>query len=53
MFKYVCFFNSQSITVDADSSFAAQQKAALLFGVGRRTWKVSVFLADRIHVAVD
>lgn len=53
MRKYVCFFNSKSIAIYADSSFEAQKKAALLFGVGRRTWMVHVYLADVEHVAVD
>jgi hypothetical protein len=53
MSKYLCFFNSQSITIEAETSYEAQRAAALYFGLGRRSWKVSVYLADKVHVAVD
>jgi len=51
MRTYICFFNSRQLTVEATTSLEAQQKAALMFGVGRRTWKVSVYLADVVHTA--
>lgn len=53
MSKYLCYFNSQSITINAETSYEAQRAAALYFGLGRRSWKVSVYLADKVHVAVD
>jgi hypothetical protein len=53
MSKYLCYFNSQSITINAKTSYEAQRAAALYFGLGRRSWKVSVYLADKVHVAID
>lgn len=45
---YVCFYKSQRIEVYADSSYAAQVKAANLLKVPlTKRWMVSVTLAEK------
>jgi len=49
MRTYICIYKDKKLTVEADSSYHAQQKAAYLFKAKKR-WDVSVYLAD---VAID
>ena len=37
------------MTVQAATSYDAQRKAALLWGIGRRSWDVTVMRADAVH----
>lgn len=43
---YVCFYRGKRVEVYADSSYAAQQKAAALLKA-KRTWDVAVVLAEK------
>ncbi len=54
---YVCFYKGKKIEVYADSTYAAQQKAALLFKA-KKSYEVNVTLAEKdgepvVHVAVN
>ena len=49
MRTYQAFYRGREITVEAESSYAAQSKAAQEFRA-RRSWEVTVVLAD---VTVD
>ena len=54
---YVCFYKGKRIEVYADSTYAAQQKAALLFKA-KKSYEVNVILAEKdgepvVHVAVN
>lgn len=44
---YVAFFKGREMTVHAPTSYDAQRKAALFWGLGRREWLVTVMLAQR------
>lgn len=46
---YLCFYKGRRITVSAESSYAAQQRARELFK-SKRGWDITVVLADE---AVD
>ena len=57
MYGYVCFYKGKRIEVYADSTYAAQQKAALLFKA-KKSYEVNVILAEKdgkpvVHVAVN
>lgn len=57
MYGYVCFYKGKRIEVYADSTYAAQQKAALLFKA-KKSYEVNVMLAEKdgepvVHVAVN
>lgn len=43
---YICFYRGRRCEVYADTSFAAQQKAAQVFKA-RKSWEVTVVLAER------
>ena len=47
MNTYIAYYNGRQLEVTAGTSYEAQQKAALLFRVGRRTWLVTVMLAKK------
>jgi hypothetical protein len=47
MNKYLCFFKGKTLEVTAATSYDAQRHAALMWGVGRRSWLVTVMLAQR------
>lgn len=49
MRTYIAFYKGKKITVQADSSYAAQTAAAAQFRA-KKSWEVTVMLAD---VAVD
>lgn len=49
MQTYICFYKGSQKTVNAESSYGAQQLAAALFRA-KKSWDVTVLLAD---VAVD
>lgn len=49
MRTYIAFYKGKKITVQADSSYAAQGVAAAQFRA-KKSWEVTVMLAD---VAVD
>ena len=42
---YVAFYRGRQLTVEAETSYAAQQKAAVLFKA-RKSHEVTVVLAD-------
>lgn len=44
MFSYVCFYKGKEITVQASSSYNAQQEAARIFRA-RKPYEVTVMLA--------
>lgn len=44
---YIAFFNGKQMEVKAETSYQAQQKAALLWGAGRRAWNITVVLAQK------
>lgn len=48
---YICFYKGRRVEVYADSSYAAQQKAAVLFKA-KRIWDVTVLLAEHEGDAV-
>jgi len=43
---YICFYRGKQVEVRAASSYAAQQKAAVLLNANR-TYEVSVVLAEK------
>ena len=50
---YVCFYNSKRIEVEAESSYAAQEKAVVEFSKGRprnrkaiKGWEINTCLAE-------
>jgi len=45
MNKYVCFWKSKQITVEASTSYEAQQKAQKQFGA-KKGYEVTVMLAE-------
>lgn len=45
MRTYTAFYRNNKITVQAESSYSAQLKAAAIFRV-KKSWDVSVVLAD-------
>lgn len=49
MYSFECFWKTKRMTVQADTSYEAQRKAALLWGVGRKAWEVTVMRADIVH----
>lgn len=52
MNRYIALYKNKKIEVFADTSYAAQQKAAQQLRA-RKSYDVSVYLADVIHTAVD
>ena len=48
MFTFIAFFKGRSITVEAPTSYAAQQKAAAIFKA-RKSYDVTVMRADIAH----
>lgn len=52
MNKYVAMHKGRSITVEAETSYAAQQAAAAKLGVKKKTWEVNVMLAEKDGEAV-
>ena len=48
MFTFIAFFNGRTLTVEAPTSYAAQQKAAALFKA-RKSYDVTVMRADTEH----
>ena len=57
MYGYVCFYKGKRIEVYADSSYAAQQKAAAQFKA-KKPYEVTAVLAEKngqpvIHTAVN
>lgn len=52
MNSYLCFYKGKKIEVNADTSYAAQQKAAGIFKV-KKTYLVSVVLAEKDGVPVE
>ena len=57
MYGYVCFYKGKRIEVYAETSYAAQQKAAAQFKA-RKPYEVNVMLAEKdgkpvVHVAVN
>lgn len=44
---YIAYFNGKQLEVQAPTSYQAQQRAAMLWGVGKRSWKVTVMLARK------
>lgn len=51
MNSYLCFYKGKKIEVNADTSYAAQQKAAGIFKA-KKTYLVSVVLAEKDGVPV-
>ena len=51
MNKYVCFYKDKRIDVEADTMYAAQQKAAAIFKA-RKSYDVNVVLAELGGVSV-
>lgn len=49
MYNFECFWKTKRMTVQAATSYDAQRKAALLWGIGRRSWDVTVMRADVVH----
>jgi hypothetical protein len=47
MNTYKAFYNGRTMDVQANTSYEAQCKAALLFRVGRKTWMVTVMLVAK------
>lgn len=47
MNTYKAFYNGRTTDVQANTSYEAQTKAALLFRVGRKTWLVTVMLVAK------
>jgi hypothetical protein len=45
-FNYICFYKGRQITVQAITSYEAQQAAAKQFKA-KKSYDVSVFLADK------
>ena len=45
MHTYICFYKNKKITVQAESSYEAQRKAAVILKV-RRAYDVTPVLAD-------
>ena len=43
---YVCFYRGKRVEVHANSSYAAQQKAATMLKA-KRIWEVAVVLAEK------
>jgi len=43
---YICFYKSKKLEVHADSSYEAQQKAAVLFKA-KKSYQVDVHLAEK------
>lgn len=52
MRKYIAFYKSKKIEVEASSSYEAQCKAAAKFKA-KKSYEVTVALADIVHIAVD
>ncbi|MHB0858422.1 MAG: hypothetical protein ACYC5M_12720 [Anaerolineae bacterium] len=57
MNKYVAFYKDKEIVVSAETSYAAQMKAAEQFKI-KRTYAVTVVLAERdgepvVHIPLD
>lgn len=46
MNNYECFYKGKRITVQADRTIDAQEKAAVIFKA-RKRWEVNVVLADK------
>jgi hypothetical protein len=46
MNSYLCFYNRRMIEVHASTSYEAQQKAAVMFGI-KKGYKVTVLLAEK------
>jgi hypothetical protein len=47
-FTFIAFFKGRTLTVEAPTSYAAQQKAAALFKA-RKSYDVTVMRADITH----
>ena len=47
---YIAFYRDKRLEIYATSSVAAQQKAAIMLKA-KKTYEVSVYLADIIHTA--
>lgn len=52
MYNYIALYKNKKIHVTAATSYEAQQKAAATFKA-RKSYDVSVYLADVTHTAVD
>ena len=50
MNRYLALYKNKMLTVEANTSYEAQQKAAQAFKA-RKTYEVSVYLADVTHTA--
>lgn len=50
MFTYICFYKNQEITVEAATSYAAQQIAAKLLKA-KKAYEITVMLAAPMHTA--
>jgi hypothetical protein len=46
MNKYIAFYKSKQLEVEAEGSYPAQQKAATLFHA-KKSWEVTVVLAEK------
>jgi hypothetical protein len=44
--KYVCFWKSKEIVVEADTSYQAQQKAQVVFKA-KKGYEITVMLAEK------
>lgn len=47
MNTYKAYYDGRTMDVQANTSYEAQCKAALLFRVGRKTWLVTVMLVAK------
>lgn len=47
MNTYICFYKGKQLEVKAATTYDAQRHAALMWGVGRRSWLVTAMLAQR------
>ena len=50
MFTYICFYKGKEITVNAATTYAAQQMAAAIFKA-KKAYEITVMLAAPAHTA--
>jgi len=50
MFTYICFYKGKEITVNAATTYAAQQMAAAIFKA-KKAYEITVMLAAPAHIA--
>lgn len=46
MCKYKCYYNGKDVTIEAETSYSAQTKAAKHFRIESKPWKVAVILVE-------